>query len=196
MIPEFGEIIGRGNTRICCLNPNNPNTCFKISTKKNSKETIREINFFHLLQRKGISTEYLPTFFSSFSNKEIVGYEVELFWSTDGSSTTVLEFLKTATDSQINDLEKHLQLLKQELLRKNIIISDLAPGNMAIRLNRAGEIERLVIIDGFGSGEMIPVAFYIPFFGKRKIERKWKKFITRYQHDKDLFAKKFPRKTL
>ena len=189
MIPEFGKIIGRGNTRICYLNPNNPKTCFKISSRKSSKETVREINFFNFLKQKGIYTSYLPQFFRSFSNHEIIGYEVELFWSKDGSSSTVLEFLKTASDSQIKDLETHLRLLKQELIEKNIIISDLATGNMAIRLNHDGKIERLVIIDGFGSGEMIPIARFLPFLGKQKIERKWKKFISRYQNDKNLFKK-------
>ena len=37
MIPRLGQIIGKGNSKICYLNPNNPLTCFKISKKEKCK---------------------------------------------------------------------------------------------------------------------------------------------------------------
>ena len=127
---------------------------------------------------------YLPKYYGSFQDEEIVGYEVELFWAQDGSAMTVLEFLKIATPSQICDLEKNLDNLKNELLQKNIVFSDLAPGNLALRLDADGSITQLVMIDGFGSTEFIPISKYFTFFGRSKIQRRWKKFLSRYEIDK------------
>ena len=109
---------------------------------------------------------------------------MELFWAQDGSAMTVLEFLKIATPSQICDLEKNLDNLKNELLLKNIVFSDLAPGNLALRLDADGSITQLVMIDGFGSTEFIPISKYFSFFGRSKIQRRWKKFLSRYEIDK------------
>ena len=184
MRPDFGKIIGKGNSKICYLNPNNPKTCFKASLRNNCKEILREIEFFHFLQRRNIESMYLPKYYGSFQDEEIVGYEVELFWAQDGSAMTVLEFLKIATPSQICDLEKNLDNLKNELLQKNIVFSDLAPGNLALRLDADGSITQLVMIDGFGSTEFIPISKYFTFFGRSKIQRRWKKFLSRYEIDK------------
>ena len=38
---------------------------------------------------------------------------------------------------------------------------------------------KVMMIDGFGGAELIPLANYIRYFGKRKIERKWREFMER-----------------
>lgn len=100
---------------------------------------------------------------------------------------TVLQFLTVASDQQIQDLENELEKLKNELFRLNIIVSDLAPSNIAIQLDQFGKITRMVIIDGIGSSELIPIAKLIHLFGKLKLNREWTKFLSRYKYFKNAF---------
>ena len=86
------------------------------------------------------------------------------------------DFLETASTSQLAELNRFLQLLFLELRSKNIIICDLHAGNMMVYCNKEGKLKRLIVIDGFGSPEAIPLAKYIPFFGRRKMDRQWEKF--------------------
>lgn len=60
--------------------------------------------------------------------------------------------------------------------RIHIIISDLHAGNMMIYCDEAGNIKRLIVVDGFGSPEAIPLAKYFRYFGRKKIDRQWAKF--------------------
>ena len=86
------------------------------------------------------------------------------------------DFIETASISQLEELKNFLHLLFLELRSKNIIICDLHAGNMMIYCNKEGKLKRLIVIDGFGSPEAIPLAKYIPFFGRRKKDRQWEKF--------------------
>lgn len=187
MIPRLGQIIGKGNSKICHLNPNNPLTCFKISKKEKCKEIKRDITFFTSINKKKILSKYLPKYYGSFEDSRFIGYEQELFWNKEGTAMTVLQFLTVASDQQIQDLENELEKLKNELFRLNIIVSDLAPSNIAIKLDQFGKITRMVIIDGIGSSELIPIAKLIPLFGKLKLNREWTKFLSRYKYFKNAF---------
>ena len=40
---------------------------------------------------------------------------------------------------------------------------------------------RYVVIDGYGSPEWIPLPNYCRFFGRRKIQRQWRKFMERWK---------------
>ena len=46
---HFGKLIGKGMERACYENMDNPNTCFKVSRKEHSKQTIREGAYFKYL---------------------------------------------------------------------------------------------------------------------------------------------------
>ena len=129
----------------------------------------------------------MPKYYGSFEDSRFIGYEQELFWNKEGTAMTVLQFLTVASDQQIQDLENELEKLKNELFRLNIIVSDLAPSNIAIQLDQFGKITRMVIIDGLGSAELIPIAKLIPLFGKLKLNREWTKFLSRYKYFKNAF---------
>ena len=94
------------------------------------------------------------------------------------------EFLLNASQEEIEDLENRLSHIKSEMIKKNIIISDIRPGNILVLKNRQGTIVRIIFLDGYGSPEFIPLPMYCPFFGKLKIERQWKKFNRHYNNAK------------
>jgi hypothetical protein len=58
----------------------------------------------------------------------------------------------------------------------------LHPKNMVIQKHNSGV--NCFIVDNIGSSEFLPLSIRFHYFGRRKIERKWQRFIT-------LLAKKY-----
>lgn len=175
----FGPVVATGAERICVRNLNNEFSCFKISKKIHSKETRREIKYFKFLKKRGISSSFIPSFISDFETKDEVIIEQELIADHPEQNLfafRVEEFVADASDNQLTKMEKLFRELYTELKEKNIIISDLHAGNMMIYCDEAGNIKRLIVVDGFGSPEAIPLAKYFRYFGRKKIDRQWAKF--------------------
>lgn len=175
----FGPVVATGAERICVRNLNNQFSCFKISKKIHSKETRREIKYFKFLKRKGVTSSFIPAFISDFETEEEIIIEQELIADhpeQDLFAFRVEEFVADASGRQLMELEKLFQELYTELKDKNVIISDLHAGNMMIYCDKAGNIKRLIVVDGFGSPEAIPLAKYFGYFGRKKIDRQWAKF--------------------
>lgn len=134
---------------------------------------------FKFLKKRGISSSFIPAFIDNFETKEEIIIEQELI--TDHPEQNLFafrveEFVADASDKQLAKLEQLFRELYRELKDKNIIISDLHAGNMMIYCDEAGNIKRLIVVDGFGSPEAIPLAKYFRYFGRKKIDRQWAKF--------------------
>lgn len=186
----FGEIIGRGMERVCYANPNNPSTCFKVSRLGHDLQTRREIRYFEYLKRKGIWADFLPYYYGFIKSENYLIIEQELLRSDENSeSLLVNDFLKIADASQILSLEEQFRQIRDEMISKNIIVSDIRPANIMVKRNHHGSIERIVFLDGFGSPELIPLPMYCPFFGRKKILRQWEKFKRHYYNEKRKVAK-------
>lgn len=184
----LGSLIGRGTERECFENSNNPRTCFKVSKHSSSKQTRREIKYFYYLLRKGIQPDFLPKFYGHFSTTEYIGFEQErLKESEQYRAIFIREYIKEASLQELQALETQLETIKQEMIKLNVIISDMRTGNTLLLINRATKtISRIVFFDGFGAPELIPLAAYCPFFGRMKIERQWDKFMTKYKKEKHI----------
>ena len=74
---------------------------------------------------------------------------------------------------EVEEVQRELNELKQEMMAKNIICSDLSASNI-LKVRRGGD-SKLVVIDGFGATELFPVCKYLKLFGKKKLERQWEK---------------------
>lgn len=176
---SFGPVVATGAERICVRNLKDQFSCFKISQKIHSKETRREIRYFKFLKKRGISSSFIPAFIDYFETKEEIIIEQELIADHPEQNLfafRVEEFVADASDKQLAKLELLFRELYRELQDKNIIISDLHAGNMMIYCDEAGNIKRLIVVDGFGSPEAIPLAKYFRYFGRKKIDRQWAKF--------------------
>ena len=183
---RLGKVIGQGMERICYANLDNPKTCFKVSKIGHDVQTRREIQYFEFLKKRHIHADFLPTYFGHFQTSDSLVIEQELFASTENVTAQLLdEFLLNASQEEIEDLENRLSHIKSEMIKKNIIISDIRPGNILVLKNRQGTIVRIIFLDGYGSPEFIPLPMYCPFFGKLKIERQWKKFNRHYNNAKN-----------
>lgn len=186
--PAFGQLLGHGTERECFENLSNPNTCFKVSKYSASKQTRREIKYFYYLSTKGIQPNFLPKFYGHFSTGDYIGFEQERLKESDQCRTVFIrEYIKEASAIELQRLEEQLAVVKQEMIRLNVIVSDMRTGNTLLLIDRKTKaIVRIVFFDGFGSPELIPLATYCPFFGRMKIERQWNKFRVKYEKEKQI----------
>lgn len=182
---RFGKLVGEGSERFCYENLDNPNTCLKISKSGTCLQTLREVRYFRFLQKKGIAPDFIPKFYGTYTIGDQVVMEMEYFRSNDDVQAIDLrEFITKAYEKDFPEIERALDKVKAEMIRTNVIVSDIRTGNIMLLLNKDKSVYRLVFIDGFGSPEFIPLPIYCPFFGRRKIERQWEKFMKKYQTEK------------
>lgn len=178
-----GTQLGKGAEKVVYRHNEYPDRCIKICSKNNARSIIREIEYFKFLEKHQIKASFIPKFYEAFESDKTVGFIQESFIDKqNGGSFDSVSLLNDYIISPISDLSEELKMLnelKNEMIHKNIIISDLHGWNIfrVVENRRA----RLVIIDGYGSPEILPLPQYIRFLGKLKIERQWKKLYRRLE---------------
>ncbi|MEM7206538.1 MAG: YrbL family protein [Pseudomonadota bacterium] len=171
--------IGRGRERVCYLHPQDSRKVIKLCHGDVRKQTNREIDFYHRLQKRRISDlKFVPNYFGTVETNLGSGIVTELISDYNGKiSQSVLDVLKdgTAFDSFTDALAD----LKFHLLENRVIFNnDMYLGNILVR--RTDHINfHLVIIDGLGDVVKIQLLNYIASLTRRKIERRWKRFYAR-----------------
>lgn len=171
------EVIGKGTERVCYKHPDDPRRCVKLSPKSNSKQTHREIRYLNFLKKRGVPFTFIPEFYQVVETKDFIGMEVELVSNRDGTRALNLEYYLMAHHSpvDIGAFKQALEELKAYLLEFNVIPCDLLLSNMLVVEEEEGI--RVRLIDGYGAAEFLPFSNYLPVVGRRKIQRKWDKFI-------------------
>lgn len=170
-------IVGSGSERICYRDPYNPLRCIKVSKKTQSKQTRRELKYYKYLEKRKISYLHIPKFYRQIDEDELIGLEVEFICQQNGERAPDLHeyFKKPLTEHEITNFYKALEKLKRYLVTNNIIPCDLVLSNFLVLTTPEGI--KITLVDGLGGAELFPISNYFPVLGRRKIERKWKKFL-------------------
>lgn len=174
-----GDLIRSGSEKECYVNKFDNTRCLKLGRESSCKQIKREIAYFKYMIKCGKDkATFVPHFYSEFKTKDFIGYEQECFLDKnkggiyDRAWPLWMWLRNSSVDRSI--IIEELKQLKAEMIRYNIICNDLHEGNI-FRVEKNSKV-RLVIIDGFGPSELIPLCQYINFFGRKKIERQWNKF--------------------
>ncbi|MDR5902960.1 YrbL family protein [Halomonas icarae] len=173
------KIIGRGDERICYLHPNNPARCIKLSRIEKAKQTHRELRYFRLLKRRKVPFTYIPEFFGIVKDDEVIGIEQQLVLDESAEvPPSVAGYLtKQLTPEQARRFWAGLDALKCYLLAYNVVPCDLVMSNLLV-IERSNTTD-VMLIDGLGASELIPLPEYVPWLGRRKIQRKWARFMAK-----------------
>ncbi|MBF7053698.1 hypothetical protein IOC61_10200 [Halomonas sp. KAO] len=171
------KIIGRGDERICYLHPNDPARCIKLSRREKAKQTYRELRYFRLLKRRKVPFTFIPEFFGVVKDDEVIGIEQQLVLDDQGLlPPNVAEYLaKPLTQQQVGQFWVGLEALQTYLLAYNVVPCDLVMSNLLV-IERT-DTTAVILIDGLGVSEFIPLPAYVPWLGRRKIRRKWARFM-------------------
>lgn len=171
--------IGMGKERMCFVHPEDPRLAIKLSTGGVSQQSERDIRFYRkLAKRGGVDSKHIPGFHGLCQTNRGPGIVVDLVRDYDGQISRPLNWY-LAQRFPIEEFEPHLEELKQSFLRHLIIFNhDLTIGNILVQKTSASKF-RLVAIDGLGDVVAIDWLDFFPFLVRRKIRRRWQRFMAR-----------------
>lgn len=170
-------LLAKGKERACYRNPVNTNTVIKLSHCSCARQSLRELTYFEVLKRRKVPATHIPFFVGRVNIPGYVGIEQQLICDFDGSpSKSLFYYLSNKTSSIYFQLPDLLEALYHFLYRYGIALSDLSGNNILIRREKTG-INRAVMIDGFGTTDLIPICHYFPHFARMKILRHWERFL-------------------
>ena len=190
-----------GGTRYCYIYPGDPGKCIKVlrpdrtgaARKQKMRgwkkfrperyfdDQIKEIQAYSHLIRKNNPRiwEHIPEFFGTEETDMGTGIITRLFRNADGSLPDNLQTLLPNGKSAA--LDAGIQEFRRWLLDEVVITRDLLPHNI-IAVARSDGSQQVLIVDGIGNADFIPVASWFDFFGKMKIKRK----LTKFEHRMNL----------
>ena len=186
MLKITSEPIGRGKERACFVHPEDPRKAIKIPLGDVSDQTQRDIKFYKRLQQRGIhGVRHIPAYYGICDTSLGRGIVVDLIRNYDGEISRPLSWY-LAQGVPIEEFDNYLEDLKQAFLKHLIIFNhDMTIGNLLVQKSSMGSA-RLVAIDGLGDVVAIDWLNNFPFLVRRKIERRWKRFILRIHKTREV----------
>ncbi len=184
-----------GGTRRCYVHPEDATRCIKVlrsdRTPQRRREQARglrrlrglrhwddqlkEVNAYReLMQRHGsMLWKHVPEYFGTIETDMGIGIETKVFRDFDGRFPLNLEErVPRGTDQS---LERAIDEFKVWLRAELVLTRNLLPHNI-IAVRESEQSCRLVIVDGIGNSEWIPISGWIRAVARQKIERKIKRF--------------------
>lgn len=179
MLQLTTDPIGKGKERSCYVHPEDPTKAIKISHAKIRTQSKREIKFYRKLEKRGHrSNRHIPKFYGLCDTSIGKGILVDLIRDYDGQISKPLNWY-LAEGYPIEDFESSLDDLIESFLQNLVIFNhDMTVGNLLfqkISMSRG----RLVAIDGLGDVVAIDWLDVFPALVRRKIKRRWARFIWR-----------------
>jgi hypothetical protein len=200
MIQLSDELIfAEGGRRYCFVHPDDPGKCVKtLSPRGNPQnrrkeavwykrllplahfdDNLRELKSFHDLERRGEAVwDHFPRCYGIQPTSRGDGIVTDLIRNADGSiSKTVKQYIRDngQTEKLAYALEEFFDLFRRE----HIVTRDILHHNLVVQIHE--DQYTIYMIDGFGSAALIPISRWFRMMGRRSVERKVRRFKTRYK---------------
>jgi len=167
------RVLARGSERICYLHPEDPGKCIKVAIAPGSRQQQRELQFFRRLARRGGGWQHIPRFHGTVDTSLGTGLVVSRVRDYDGATSADLDSFIQRGETQ--GFPPALEQLKACFRERNIITCDMSLKNFLVR-RLSPTTNELVMVDGLGNREFIPLASWLPAWGRMKMKRRWKRF--------------------
>lgn len=172
------DLLGKGSSRECYVHPEDGDKCVKVTYSANRTITHEEMKHYRRYIRRGISWDMMARAYGFFSTNRGVGAVFSLARDYDGEISKSLDFyLQPGHESLLSEqeLRSAMAVFRSYLQRERIIVRELKADNL-IYQKLGPAAGKLILIDGVGNNEFLPVANYSVLFARRALKRKWKKF--------------------
>ncbi len=188
MLEINSEPIGQGRERACYVHPDDPRLAVKLPLTDTSEQSQREIRFYRKLRRrKAMHSKHIPAFHGLADTNHGTGIVVDLIRDYDGQISRPMNWY-LAEGYPVEEFEPLLKELYESFLDNRIIFNhDLTIGNLLLQ-KRSMTRGRLVAIDGLGDTVAIGWLDAIPWFARRKIRRRWIRFLERLYRTSEVRA--------
>ena len=179
MLQISSRPIGKGKERACYIHPEDPRKAIKISMGKVNEQTRRDIKFYRKLTRRSTGeNRHIPKFYGLCETNLGKGIVVDLIRNYDGEISRPLNWY-LAQGVPIEEFDVYLEELKHSFLQNLIIFNhDMTIGNLLFQRSSTSSA-RLIAIDGLGDVVALDWLNCFPFLVRRKIRRRWARFIAR-----------------
>lgn len=173
------EPVGAGQERVCYVHPNDAARLIKIQKGESNKQTRRELALYRRLARRGMRHfDHIPELHGDVMTNLGPGFVVDCIRDFDGELSRSLWWHFTR-GYPVSEFDAYLEDLRRYLLERQVIFSvDMGRYNILFQ-KLSPERARLVVIDGLGDHTAIGWLDNIGYFARRKIRRRWQRFIGR-----------------
>ncbi len=191
---DCNKYIGQGDIRTCYEHPTRPNLCIKILKPEiDNAYASKEILYLKKIAKKKrlIKASFYANFRGEVKTNLGQGQMFDLIRDeTTGNVSKTLEYyLKQSTPTLTNQvIESAVLKLKHQMITHKVFTRDLRARNLCCKLYKNGTIE-IIIIDGIGHRDFIPVADFLKCFSKVKVNRSFKKWHSNSLKNNDIFYK-------
>jgi len=178
-------LIGKGLDRECYLHPEDADKCIKVTVSGNYRQSNNELKCYGWMTKRKVSFENLIRLHGVVQTNIGDGLVFDVVRDFDDNISKTLHHYLDALkvlDSQADEgvptldtLQNQVAHLRSYLLEQQIIMRDLKESNLLWQKGDDGG-GKLIIVDGVGNSEFIPVSNFIQAMRLRKISRKWNKF--------------------
>ena len=180
------NFIGKGNERECYIHPHDNNKAIKVSyNQKNghTKQSDTEVKYYKkLLKRQNINWKHLAKYYGEVETNKGKGFVVELIRDYDGEVSKSFKYY--LEEYGLEKYSKELETYRKYFLDNCIIFNyGMMQGNILLRKNSETDFD-LVLIDGLGDVSHFTLLNSIPYFARRRINRRWDKFQKKYLNQK------------
>ena len=183
-----------GGTRRCYVHPDDETLCIKVLRPDRTPRARRDLvtgwrrfkrlpsfddqqkelkAYGHLKRRGQLDWNHVPRFYGAVDTDQGIGIVTALFRDWNGGYPKNLEELLPA--GMTDALDAAIREFKDWLRRELFLTRDLLPHNI-IAVADSPERYRLVIVDGIGNSEFVPLSHWFNCCARAKIERKIRKF--------------------
>ncbi len=179
------QALGTGKERICYRHPLEPGRVIKLQRGDVNKQSRREINFYRWMRRRGMTNfNHIPRYYGKIDTNLGRGMMFDLVSDFDGRvSRSLWDYFQQGVP--LSEFYPYLEELKQYML-DNLVVFSVDMGRFNVLFQRVSESSaRLVVIDGLGNHTAMNWLDIVPSLARRKINRRWQRFITRLQRYSD-----------
>ncbi len=179
------QALGTGKERICYRHPQEPERVIKLQRGDINKQSRREIDFYRRMRQRGMTNFYhIPRYYGKIDTNLGRGMVFDLVSDFDGRiSQSLWDYFQQGIP--LAEFYPYLEELKQYML-DNLVVFSADMGRFNVLFQRLSESSaRLVVIDGLGNHTAMNWLDIVPGLARRKINRRWQRFITRLQRYSD-----------
>ncbi len=169
--------LGKGSSRVCYVHPEDERKCVKITYSGNRKVAREEMKHYRRYLRRGVSWDMMAETYGCVSTSLGEGVVFSLARDYTGEISASLDSYLCAESYVLDGQELFTALLffRSYLFSQRIIVRELKADNLIYQRVTSDE-GRLILVDGVGNNEFLPVANYSVLFARRTLRRKWGKF--------------------
>ncbi len=191
-------IFARGGRRICFVHPDDSSRCVKILSHNgdpvrrrkesvwykqlrpvsNFDDNLRELESFRVLEQHDKSVwNHFPHCYGIQPTSRGNGIVTDLIRNMDGGiPRTVQRYVET--HGRTPEIRQALETFFDVLRVQRVVTRDILDHNVVVQVREEGL--RVVMIDGFGSSDAIPVTRWFPAVARLKVVRKIRRFQNQY----------------